>query len=504
MAGRERMSGVDTAWLRMDRPSNRMMIVAVLVFDRRPDFRRLKRTIAARLAGYRRFGQKVTVDAKGAWWEDDVAFDIDRHVTRTHLTGARGAAELRQMVARLAGQPLASGRPLWEFTLVDNYGAGAALVARIHHCIADGIALVGVMLSLTDDTANAPAGRGRRRAARQPDEDHAAGALEQLIEPLAGALKSAARLSGEALEKYLQVLRDPAQAIRYARVAAQVTEDVAALAAMADDSPTRFKGRPQRRKRVAWSEPLPLAEVTAVSKALGCSVNDVLLTSVAGSLGAYLSARGDATAGVEVRAMVPVNLRPPGSAGQLGNHFGLVPLVLPIGIANPFERLYAVRARMGALKGSYVAPISLALLEVMGMLPHAVQQEVLDLLAGKATAVMTNVPGPRQPLYLAGRRIDEIMFWVPQSGNIGMGVSILSYNGGVQFGLITDARLVPDPERIIARFRDEFEKLLLALLMEPWGSPRDPRAIELDLASALRAARSRVSGTPAYRAPLAD
>ena len=504
MVGRERMSGVDTAWLRMDRPSNRMMIVAVLVFDRRPDFRRLKRTIGARLAGYRRFGQKVIVDAKGTWWEDDVAFDIDRHVTRAHLTGARGAAELRQMVARLAGQPLASGRPLWEFTLVDNYGAGAALVARIHHCIADGIALVGVMLSLTDDTANAPAGRGRRRAARQPDEDHAAGALEQLIEPLAGALKGAARLSGEALEKYLQVLRDPAQAIRYARVAAQVTEDVAALAAMADDSPTRFKGRPQRRKRVAWSEPLPLAEVTAVSKALGCSVNDVLLASVAGSLGAYLSARGDATAGVEVRAMVPVNLRPPGSTGKLGNRFGLVPLVLPIGIANPFERLYAVRARMGALKGSYVAPISLALLEVMGMLPHAVQQEVLDLLAGKATAVMTNVPGPRQPLYLAGRRIEEIMFWVPQSGNIGMGVSILSYNGGVQFGLITDARLVPDPERIIARFRDEFEKLLLALLMEPWGSPRDPRAIELDLASALRAARSRVSGTPADRAPLAD
>ncbi len=504
MARRERMSGIDTAWLRMDRPSNRMMIVAVLVFDRRPEFRRLKRTIDARLADYRRFRQKVILDSKGAWWEDDTAFDIDRHVTRTRLTGARGVVELRQLVAHLAGQPLALGRPLWEFTLVDNYGKGAALVARIHHCIADGIALVGVMLSLTDDTANAPAGGSRQRRHPLPDEDHAAGALEQLVEPLAGALKGAIRLSGEALEKYLQVLRDPSQAIRYARAAAQITEDVAALAAMADDSHTRFKGRPQRRKRVAWSEPLPLAEVTAVSKALGCSVNDVLLASVAGSLGAYLAARGDVTAGIEVRAMVPVNLRPPGSASRLGNHFGLVPLVLPVGIANPFERLYAVRARMAALKGSYVAPISLALLEVMGMLPRTVQQEVLDLLAGKATAVMTNVPGPRQPLYLAGRRIEEIMFWVPQSGNIGMGVSILSYNGGVQFGLITDARLVPDPERIIARFRTEFEKLLLALLMEPWGNQRDPRDIEMDLAAALRAARSRVSGAPANHAPLAD
>jgi len=155
-----------------------------------------------------------------------------------------------------------------------------------------------------------------------------------------------------------------------------------------------------------------------------------------------------------------------------------------------------VRERMNALKGSYVAPIALALLEVMGFLPGTVQREVLDLLANKATAVMTNVPGPQQPLYLAGRRIEEIMFWVPQSGNIGMGVSILSYNGGVQFGLITDARLVPDPERVIARFRTEFEKLLLALLMEPWDAQRDPRQIERDLAAALRAARRNL-GTPA-------
>jgi len=504
MARRERMSGVDTAWLRMDRPSNLMMIVAVLVLDRRPDFRRLKRTVAARLAPYRRFTQKATLDASGGWWEDDAGFDLDRHVTRVRLPGAHGPDELRQLVARLAAQALNPRRPLWEFTLVENFGDGAALIARIHHCIADGIALVGVMLSLTDDAPTVPAGQKPRRARRRPDQDHAAGALESLIEPVAGALKGAVRLSGEAVERYLEVLRDPAQVIDYARAAAQVTEDIAALATMADDSPTRFKGRPRRRKRVAWSEPLALAEVKAVGKALGCSVNDVLLASVAGALGAYLAACGEPTQGVEVRAMVPVNLRRGGSERRLGNRFGLVPLVLPVGIANPFERVYAVRARMEALKGSYVAPISLALLEVVGLLPRPVQQEVLDLLADKATAVMTNVPGPQQPLYLAGRRIEEIMFWVPQSGNIGMGVSILSYNGGVQFGLITDARLVPDPERVIARFRTEFEKLLLTLLMEPWDMQRDPRDIERDLAMALRAARTRVSKPSGSRMSLAD
>lgn len=504
MARRERMSGVDTAWLRMDRPSNLMMIVAVLVFDRRPDFRRLKRTLGARLSTYRRFRQKAILDATGGWWEDDPAYDLDRHVSRARLAGARGTVELRQLVARLAERPLDHRRPLWQFTLVENYGEGAALIARIHHCIADGIALVGVMLSLTDAAPKAPIGPTPRRPRLPADEEHAAGALEHLVEPVAGALKGAMRLSSGALEKYLEVLRDPAQVIDYARAAAQVTGDVAALVTMADDSPTRFKGRPRRRKRVAWSEPLPLEEVKAVGKALECSVNDVLLASVAGSLGAYLAARGDTISGVEIRAMVPVNLRPPGSEHQLGNRFGLVPLVLPVGIANPFERVYAVRARMETLKGSYVAPLSLALLELMGMLPRPIQQEVLDLLADKATAVMTNVPGPQQPLYLAGRRLEEIMFWVPQSGNIGMGVSILSYNGGVQFGLITDAKLVPDPEKIIARFRAEFDKLLLALLMEPWGTPRDPGDIERDLGAALGAARRRINESPAGRTPLAD
>ncbi len=504
MARRERMSGVDTAFLRMDRPWNLMMIVTVLVFDRPLDYRRLKRTIGARLLNYRRFTQRAVLDATGGWWESDRSFDLARHVKRVKLKRGAGAKELQQLVARLAVQPLDPRHPLWEFTLVENFDGRAAVVARFHHCIADGIALVGVMLSLTDDALDAPVNRAPRRRRRRPDEDHAAGALEHLIEPVAGALKGVAKLSGEALEKYLEVLRDPAQVIDYARAAMQLTEDVAAFVTMADDSPTRFKGQPRRRKRVAWSEPLPLAEVKAVGRALGCSVNDVLLASVAGALGGYLAACGDATADVEIRAMVPVNLRSPGSEGKLGNRFGLVPLVLPVGIANPFERVYEVRARMQALKVSYIAPISLGLLEVMGFLPRPVQQEVLDLLANKATAVMTNVPGPQQPLYLAGQRLEEIMFWVPQSGNIGMGVSILSYNGGVQFGLITDAGLVPDPERVIARFRTEFDKLLLALLMEPWEAPRDPRVIERDLAAALQAARRRVAEDSSGTMPLAD
>jgi len=173
--------------------------------------------------------------------------------------------------------------------------------------------------------------------------------------------------------------------------------------------------------------------------------------------------------GIGIRAIVPVNLRPAGRGRELGNQFGLVFLELPIAIDHPLERLYEVRRRMQALKGSYQPLIVLGLLHTVGYGPKVLQEQITGLLSQNASAVMTNVPGPQHPLFFAGRRITELNFWVPQSGGIGMGVSLLSYNGRIQFGVITDAGLVPDPDRIVGRFHDEFEKLMWLTLMSSWG-----------------------------------
>jgi diacylglycerol O-acyltransferase len=142
-----------------------------------------------------------------------------------------------------------------------------------------------------------------------------------------------------------------------------------------------------------------------------------------------------------------------------------VPLVLPVGLEDPVARLQEVQARMNDLKGSYTALVAMSVLGVLGATPKLVQSEVQNYFARRATAVMSNVPGPQAPLYMAGSQLDQVMFWVPQSGDIGIGVSILSYNGGVQFGIITDDALVQDPEAIIQRFAPEFEKLVLLALM---------------------------------------
>ena len=254
-----------------------------------------------------------------------------------------------------------------------------------------------------------------------------------------------------------------------AKLAYQLVSDLAALALMPDDSKTRLKGKPGTTKRVAWCEPIPLDEVKAVGKALNASINDVLLSCVAGAIGEYLRAHGEDPQGQEIRAMVPVNLRPLDEAWKLGNRFGLAPLVLPVGIANPIERVYEVRRRMAEMKGSYQPLLAFSLLSVAGLLIKPAQDAMLNLFGKKTTAVMTNVPGPREKLSFCGGRIEQNMFWVPQSGDVGLGVSILSYGGGVQFGVITDATLCPDPQAIIDEFTPEFAKLSIVTLMLPWG-----------------------------------
>jgi WS/DGAT/MGAT family acyltransferase len=468
----ERMSRVDTAWLRMDTPENLMMIVGVWVLDPKISVAQLRERCTEKLLPYRRFKQSVVDDLMGAHWVEDPHFDIANHVVEGEIrlrAGQSHEAALREHVGALTGEPLDPKHPLWHIELVEDFDGRSVMISRIHHCIADGIALIAVMLSITDGGPLPPP----RRQQAAADEDHDWW-VDVLLKPISDLTTQAVKLTSKGVGKGIEALMTPDHPMdgpmHMARLGMQAMGDVAAFALMPDDSPTRLKGKPGVGKTVAWDNRLPLDEVKAIGKALGGSVNDVLLACVAGAIGSYLADKGEDPKGKEIRAMVPVNLRPVDKAYQLGNRFGLVPLVLPIGIANPVERLYAVRARMNELKGSFQPIMAFGLLAVAGLLIKPVQHQLLNLFAKKATAVMTNVPGPARPLRFLGSTVEQVMFWVPQSGDIGMGVSILTYAGRVQFGLITDAKLCPDPENVVSRLVPEFEKLLLLTMMLPWGN----------------------------------
>ena len=480
----ERMSSVDTAWLRMDRPSNLMMICGVLIFGERLTLARLKATLNDRFLRFRRFRQRAVQTSAGAYWADDRHFDIDAHARKVELRGATGKSELEALVSELIATPLDPSRPMWQFHLVERYQGGSAVIARIHHCYADGIALIQVMLSLTDADRE---GRvpGPVPPPPPPPPPPRNGADPTDSGPLAGALTMATRIGSALIEKGAGIWHDPAKALAFARQGSAFTEELAKLVLMDEDSRTRFKGQPGVAKRVAWADPIAVAEVKAVGRALDCSINDVLLSSVAGALRSYLIEKGDAVAGLSIRALVPVNLRPAEKAWKLGNRFGLVFLDLPIGIENPVARLYAVRENMRRLKGSFQPVVAFGVLAAMGAGPRMLQQQLLAMLAKNATAVMTNVPGPQQPLYLGGALIGSMMFWVPQSGNIGLGMSILSYNGEVRFGVVADRGLCPDPGQVIERFAPEFEKLVLTMLLSPWPWQQPPSAAQMEYAISL-------------------
>jgi diacylglycerol O-acyltransferase len=473
----ERMSKVDTAWLRMDSPANLMMIVGVWIIKPGVSYQAVCQRIEERLLKYPRFGQRVEQDAIGATWVTDPDFRIERHVVLEKLPRAAqvGAQQaLQNRLAELAVQPLDMQHPLWQFNLVEHYQGGSALMARMHHCIADGIALIAVTHSLMDGGASPPP------SIRAPHHDGLEGAedwlAQTLIRPLTEVAVKALGAAGDGAVNAMEMLIEPkkgfekglAGSVELARMAYRVARDAAALALMPDDSPTRLKGTPGMRKRVAWCQPIPLDEVKAIGRALNCSINDVLLSCVAGAIGGYLKSFGDEIEGKEIRAMVPVNLRPIEDAYKLGNRFGLAPVVLPIGIANPVERVFEVRRRMGDMKGSMQPLLAFGLLAVAGLLVKPAQDAMLSLFSKKTTAVMTNVPGPREKLKFCGATLEQNLVWVPQSGTVGLGVSILSYGGGVQFGVISDATLCPDPQKIIEKFAPEFAKLTLLTLMLPW------------------------------------
>ncbi|MGC1387379.1 MAG: WS/DGAT domain-containing protein, partial [Steroidobacteraceae bacterium] len=358
----------------------------------------------------------------------------------------------------LASSPLNTGRPLWTFHLIERYQGGSALIVRIHHCYADGIALMHVLGALADD-APAETGGGLPLS----DADTAAARTD----PVPGLVTHSLREFADLLEKGVHYTLHPTEAATATRTALGIAGEVARLGVLlADDPVTRLKHPLTGVKRVAWGEPLALEEVRTVGRVLGCTINDVLVATLAGALGRYLDATGERTAGVTIRAAVPVNLRSgDGAPLELGNRFGLAFVALPIGIRHPLQRLYAVHATMQELKGSPQALVTYGLLSLIGTLPDAVEDPAIAWFSAKASLVASNVRGPGRPMHLGGAPISQVLFWVPQAGSIGAGVSMFTYNEEVQFGVIADRRLIPEPDQLVSIIQTEFDRLVYLVLL---------------------------------------
>lgn len=405
-----RMAPGDAAWLRMDRPTNPLIVPAVLWFDGPVDQDAFAAIVGERLVGrFPRFRQKAVPDGAGRlWWIDDEDFDLDRHVYRTSVVGGHDAL-MRFASSRLA-EPLPDDRPLWRMHLVDGLtldGAPAsAVVAFIHHCVADGMALFRVLMSLTDAPEPDPA----PVAPPSPDPS-------------------------------------PVERLRRAGRAARA---LAGLVGMPPDARTALRRPLGTTKTLVWSGPIPLGALKDAARRAGGTVNDLVLAALSGGVEHYLAGIGGPVR--DVRAVLPVNLRPPSVhvPVELGNLFGLVFLRLPVTAASAAERIRLVQRRTAALKGSLQAFVALRLIAVIGRLPQRLVQLVVTVFSAKGSAIVTNVKGPDGPVHLAGTRVAGVVAWPPQSGSIGLGVSVISCAGQVVVGVMADDRSIRDPRRMLA------------------------------------------------------
>jgi diacylglycerol O-acyltransferase / wax synthase len=469
-----RFSSADAAWLHMDRPTNLMVINSVMLFDEAVDWQRVKQITQERLVDvYPRFSERVResrLPLQTPSWEPDPDFELEHHMHHLALPAPGDEAALQALVGDLMTMPLDRSRPLWHIYMVDGFGDGAAMITRMHHCIADGIALARVLLSLTDNAPDAGIGPADDRVASRSPLASVAGVAGAGVRNVGAAAyglglvrdrtaSAAGRAGAAVIRQAAHVAATPSHAVGLAGAVARDGTTLVKLLLTPADAATALKGDPGISRRVAWTKPLSLAEVKRIAHAHDATVNDVLLAAVSGGLRHYLRKRGGPIG--EIQALVPFNLRPLDQPvpRTLGNRFGLVLLPLPVGMSGSYRRLTEVSRRMDVIKNSRDAAVSGELLSVVGHAPEPVERRVIDLFSAKGTAVMTNVPGPREPVYFAGTRVRTVLFWAPTSGHIGMSVSIFSYQGQVTVGLMVDATLIPDPERIVIELEREVKAL---------------------------------------------
>jgi len=423
----EYLRPVDAAWFRMERRDDPADIVALMRFDGRLDEARLRELIQARLLCHPRFLRRAVDSPRGITpphWEPEPAFSIDAHLSRIDLPPLADEAALRRAIDELLGHRLDFSRSPWRLWLIDGLPGGSALVAQLHHCMGDGFGLLDVLLTLTD--ASSPGDGPGARAVQAPRSDRAA------------------------RHEHFAALKGGVDALKHVLL-------------MPFDPPNRLRGRPSGVRRVAWSRRMPLWPVKRLAAARGWTVNDVLMSALASALRRYALSHGDLP--VDVRAIVPVNLRPPHDPEQARtdprhNWFGLVFLELPLRDPDRESRAAKLRREMDRIKTSKEALVSLGFLEALGRSPTVVDRFVDEIFARKASIVVTNVPGPRQPVELAGCRLRDMAFWAPHPCGLGCGASILSYAGMFRLGMRSDVAVVADPELVTRYFEEELEDWL--------------------------------------------
>jgi len=460
VANPDRLTGLDSSFLHLERDSAHMHVAGCMVFDGEPPaYDELVEQILSRLHLVPRYRQRlafVPLHQGRPVWVDDPHFNVGFHVRHTALPSPGGDEQLKRLAGRVFSQALDRSRPLWEIWLVEGLaGERFALLSKTHHALVDGISGVDIATVLFDASPEP-------MPVAPPEQDWVARPLPSSAQLLADALLERVTVPGEIVRGVKATLRGPRQ------VAGRMIRTVGGVSAMAraglqpaPPSPLNVRIGPHRR--FTWVEG-DLDRFKAVKNALGGTVNDVVLASVAGALGRYLRMHGEITDDAILRAMVPVSIRADVERGALGNRVAAMWAPLPLGITDPVQRLLTISRDMEGIKSSGQAVGAQVLTELTGFAPPTIMAQAARLQAHQRmfNLVVTNVPGPQFPLYMLGRRLNAMYPMVPLAENQALGVAIMSYNGQLNFGLNADYDAVPDLEALADELRASIDELVAA------------------------------------------
>jgi diacylglycerol O-acyltransferase / wax synthase len=471
MASGDRLTGLDSSFLHLEDGPAHMHVASTLVFEGpTPDYVEFREHIRSRLHLVPRFRQKLRFVPYGQGrpvWVDDPQFNLDYHVRHTALPEPGSEQQLRTLAARIFSQRLDRSKPVWELWLADGLSGGRfAIVGKSHHCLVDGVSGMDITTVLFDTE---PEPR------EQPEpEPWAPGPEPSDTQLLARALLERATTPGEAVRGVRALFRAPRQ------VAGAVVDGLESVGALAragiSAPPSPFNVEISPYRRFTWVQ-ADLAAFKRIKSATGGTVNDVVLAAVAGALGRFLRARGHATSGLELKAMVPISVRTADEHGELGNRVSAMYAPLPVGLEDPAERLSAVSESMGDLKESKQAVGASILTGLADFAPPTILGQAGRMQSRQRffNMVVTNVPGPQFPLYLMGRELQAVFPMVPLAKRQAVCFGVMSYNGQVNFGLVGDYDAMADIDSLA---RDLSESIAELERLAPEGAPesRDKEA----------------------------
>ncbi len=453
----DRLSSIDAGFLHVEEGGAHMHIGAVALFAGPAltigEFRRHIASRLPRLPRYRQRIQEMPFGTGRPLWVEDSTFRLEFHVRHAALPTPGGQRELLDLVDRVVGQRLDRTKPLWEIWLVDGVAGGRwAMVGKTHHAMIDGVSGVDLLSVLFDLSPDTPA--------QEPQDWHAQptpGSLGLLSKGAFGLVRNVRQLAESGLDGVLH----PKQAVAsFVDSAGALGEAFRPFLDAAPKTVLNARPGPHRLVEIVKTD---LADYKKVKEASGgATVNDVVLAAVSGALGRFLAERGTDVEGLELRACVPISLRQEAKRGALGNEIAIMNAPLPVGLKDPKARLARVREAMQHLKSSKQAEGAKVLTSLENALPPAVLARAsrLGFSSRLYNLLVTNVPGPQFPIYLLGRRLEELVplaFLAPEHR---LAIGIMSYDGQVSYGLMADADAVPDLARLAQHLRDCLAELV--------------------------------------------